>query len=254
MKKALIVLWSVVLLYGGYTVIDYVVESKGNKNIHDELRNYYYTDKAYEENFGEYYEKIIDLPFTRAEKIMNERFKNIISVNPEVVGWIKIGDTRIDYPVVKTENNEYYLNHNIYKESSRAGSVFMDYRNDYEAKDLHTILYGHTMKDGSMFTDLIKYKSQEFYLKNPVINFSTLYEDLLWEIFSIYVTDTEFYYIKTDFESSYDYKVFIEKIRKRSLYNTGVTASEKDNILTLSTCSYDFKNARLVIHARKIHD
>ncbi len=179
------------------------------------------------------------------------KYHSLLEFNADVMGWIAVAGTNIDYPVLQSEDNLYYLQHTIEKKEAKAGSIFMDFRNSGDGNDRNTILYGHNMRDGTMFRKLYQYKSQSFYKAHPVISFNTLYEDITWEIFSVYVTDPSFYYIKTEFVSDIDYIAFLQDIQSQSLYDTGVTLSAKDRILTLSTCSYEEEDFRLVVHAKR---
>jgi sortase B len=181
-----------------------------------------------------------------------EEFQPLIKLNSDIVGWIRVPNTRIDYPVVQTKDNEYYLSHSIEKKPSKSGSIFMDYRNNGNGGDRNIILYGHHMKDGSMFKDLMKYKDSEFYREASRIQFSTLYEKAEWEIFSVYITSPDFDYIQTHFFDDEDFETFLEEIQGRSHYPTKVEVGKEDTILTLSTCTYEFQNARLVVHAKKL--
>ncbi|OIJ19058.1 SrtB family sortase [Anaerobacillus alkalidiazotrophicus] len=187
------------------------------------------------------------------EKVITEKFQFLLDeVNQDIVGWITIPGTVIDYPVVKGEDNDFYLDRNVNKRKARAGSIFMDFRNSRVNDDIHTILYGHNMKDGSMFKELINFKDEYFFNKFRVIEYHNLYEQTEWEIFSVYVTNTDFYYIETDFSTNSDYQLFLDSIVKRSLFETDIEVMVGDQIMTLSTCDYDFEDARLVVHAKKV--
>ena len=184
---------------------------------------------------------------------INKKFIELLKTNKEIVGWINVPNTKVDYPIVKTSNNNFYLNHNILKKEDSSGAIFMDFRNDIEIMDKNTILYGHNMKNGTMFKGLMKYKDEDFLKENKIISFSTLYEDIKWEIFSAYVTDTNFYYIQVNFKNSYEYESFLNNIKGKSMFDTSIDLNSSDNILTLSTCSYEFDDARFVIHAKRVN-
>lgn len=191
-----------------------------------------------------------DAENNRAEE-KDDRLANLRKINADTVGWLTIKDTVIDYPVVKSNDNKYYLHHDFNKKESKAGSIYMDFRNTADPLMKHTILYGHSMRDGSMFRSLLSYKDQGFLEKHPTIIFNSLDGNHTWEIFSVYVTSTEFYYIDTEFSSDEDYQSFLDKITKKSYFNRDIDpVTYKDKILTLSTCSYEFDDARMVVHAR----
>lgn len=184
------------------------------------------------------------------QKEVSPFFNPILNINDHTVGWIRIPHTVIDYPVVQGEDNVFYLNHSFKMEKNSAGSLFMDFRNSIDQLDQNTIIYGHHMKDGSMFKDLIKYRNKEFVLQNPVIFFDSLYLTMKWEIFAVFVTNTSFNYIKTNFSEKSEFQEFIQTIEEKSIFPTDIEITEEDRILTLSTCVYDFDDARLVVMAR----
>lgn len=241
-KKGIILILLTLFVYNLYAIGEYCWNSYSNNKLNNELNQQYNMTKK-EEN----YNKI---------KMENQgylaKFELLLKINQDVVGWVKIPNTPIDYPVVKTEDNDFYLHHNIKKEKSNAGTIFMDFRNEGKLKDKNTILYGHNMKDGSMFKGLISYNKQEFFNENSIIEFSDLNNTIYWEIFSVYITDTDFDYLKTDFTTDGEYEKFLEDIHNKSSYDTGITVSKDDKILTLSTCTYEFEDARLAIHAKMI--
>ncbi len=187
----------------------------------------------------------------REEPIINPLFYELLEINEEVVGWLRIPNTVINYPVVQAEDNEYYLSRNLKKETSSAGSIFMDYRNNLSMNSPHTILYGHRMKDGTMFGQLTQFLNEDFLKKHSHFQFETLTESYDLEIFSIYITTTDFDYIKTSFEHGEEYAQFLQQIKQKSYYEMDVDVAEEDYILTLSTCDYtlDVEDGRLVIHA-----
>ena len=181
-------------------------------------------------------------------------FTDLISINSDIVGWIEIGDTQVNYPILQAEDNRYYLNRNYLKGESRAGSIFMDYRNNCQYLSPNTVVYGHRMKDGSMFAGLKKYLNQSFYEDNPAFLFDTLYTSYEIEVFSAYRTTAEFNYIQTSFEDIMDYASFLEKLVVKSEIKTDVSLSIDDHILTLSTCDHSSSNGngRLVLHGKMV--
>ncbi len=180
-------------------------------------------------------------------------FDGIKEINEDVIGWIKIPNTKVDYPILQGKDNEFYLDRNINKEKSRHGSIFMDYRNVSDGSDRHTIIYGHQTSDGSMFTSLNKFKDESFLKNNNVFKIKLINNTYTYEIFSAYVTDTSFYYIMTNFRSDESFVSYINQLKNKSYFNSDIILSEDDKVLTLSTCSYEFDNARFVIHARMIN-
>lgn len=183
---------------------------------------------------------------------VSDKFKDIQKLNKDTVGWIKVENTRIDYPVVQYKDNEYYLHRNFEKKDSSVGVIFMDFRNRISPLDRNIIIYGHHMKDGSMFKDLILFKDKDFFMNNPTIIFNTLYQESKWEIFSVYSADAKYDYLVTEFAKDEEFIKYINEIKSKSDFKNDVQVNAGDHILTLSTCSYEFSGARTVVHAKLI--
>ena len=184
--------------------------------------------------------------------LINVDFKELKERNNDTVAWIQVGGTNINYPVVQAKDNSYYLKHSFDKKYTDAGWVFMDYRNDSNNFGKNTIIYAHARKDRTMFGSLKNILTNDWYKdkNNHIIKLSTETENTLWQVFSVYHINTETYYITTSFKSDNDYKDFIKTIKNRTAlyFNTNVT--EKDKILTLSTCYT--KKQKVVLHAKLI--
>ncbi|MFA9557612.1 class B sortase [Evansella sp. AB-rgal1] len=250
-----------VLLFSGYKMVEYYVESYTTEQTYEELHKSFQIssmqsrleERIVNERLLGSVHKNDELTDQQDEpQIIMEQFQSLLVENEETVGWISVPNTRIQYPVVKTSDNEYYLEHDFHGNQASAGSIFMDYRNEGDASDRHTIIYGHHMKDGTMFKELEKYKEKDFFHNNSIITLQTLYEEVEWEIFSAYVTSTDFYYIVTHFRSNRDFVDFAAELKKKSIFPTNIEIGETDQILTLSTCSYEFDDARYVVHARRV--
>ncbi|WP_444659193.1 class B sortase [Caproiciproducens sp. R2] len=191
------------------------------------------------------------------------RFLELQKINPSIVGWIKVPGTVIDLPVLQADakDPEFYLTHDYRGRYSGYGSVFADARCSVEkGKSRSIVLYGHSLNSGRMFTQLDRYKSLDFYKKNPVFTFDTVDSQSQWKVISVFLTNTlpeqgkPFNYMKTDFQDDSDFLNFVYQMRIRSLYNTGVGLNKDDSIVLLSTCSYEFKDFREVVVARKVRD
>ena len=190
------------------------------------------------------------------KEITNEEVASLKSINEDTVGWLKVNNTNVDYPVVQYTDNEYYLDKNFKKEKDSSGWIFMDYRADAVNLSQNTIIFGHNMYySGVMFGTLYKVKHSSWYEKeeNQIIEFDTLYDKMKWQIFSIYVTPVTNDYLIADFSSDDKYQDFINLITDRSIYQFNAPVSVKDKILTLSTCSNNGQK-RLVIHAVLLND
>ena len=187
-------------------------------------------------------------------------FQAIRELNGDVVGWITVPNTLIDYPVVQAKDNYFYLKHNINKESNNSGCPFLDYRNSVkpDSDTRSFIIYGHHRRNGTMFAQLKNYNDINFYKDNPVLRFDTIYERSEWIIFANFrataswATGTPFNYIRSDFADDKDFLQFVKDIQKRSLITTPVDVRADDKILLLSTCSYEKNNWRMVIAARRV--
>ena len=176
-----------------------------------------------------------------------------IQVNPDVVGYLKVNNTKIDYVVVKGKDNDYYLNHNFNKKRNVSGWVFADYTVNFDGNDKNIVIYGHNMRNGTMFGTLKNILDKNWYLneENRKILFVTKEDTFYYEVFSVYSIKSEDYYISTDFKNEESFGKFINTLKKRSKYDFKVDVSEKDEILTLSTCTKKRKN-RVVLHARRM--
>ena len=191
------------------------------------------------------------------------KFHNLLRVNTDVKGWIIVPDSEIDYPVLQSsaEDPEYYLERNIYREYDRQGSLFIDVKSSVEKNSKNIVIYGHNMKTGAMFHDIARYQDLNFYKDRPIIYFDSLYQTGIWKIFAVIITngstkngDTFFDYTRTEFQDESDFLNFVHQLRVRSLYNFNVDINENDQLLTLSTCSYELPDYRTVVVARKVRD
>lgn len=196
-----------------------------------------------------YYSYKKDLEFK--EKIAEYDFDKLKEINTDIVGFIEVDNTNISYPVVKSSDNRYYLNHSYKKEKNNIGSIFLDYRNDLDNLSKNNIIYGHGRLDNTMFGSLnnllnsSNLDSKESYY----ITLSTPKSIMTFKIFSVYTIPKEGYYIKTYFSSNKYFKEFLETIMKRSIYNFNTDVNTNDKILTLSTCKDNF-GKRVVVHAK----
>ncbi|MFT9077787.1 class B sortase [Ethanoligenens sp.] len=172
--------------------------------------------------------------------------------NSDVIGWLTVPGTDLDMPIVHTADNSYYLTHNLEKQTYKKGQPFLDYRNDPENLGHNSIIYGHNMGDGQLFGELKQFKDLNFLNQHPVLYFGTADTDRYWKIFAVYTTDVNFYYINTDFPTDNDFSNLVDRMRAQSLFNTNVDVAPTDKILTLSTCTYEFTDARFVIEARLV--
>lgn len=175
---------------------------------------------------------------------------SLYNANNDFKFWIDIDNTNIDYPVVQGKDNDFYLTHDFFKEESIAGSVFLDYRINNKSKNL--IVYGHNMKDNTMFSDLELFKDKEFFNKNNLITISKGDKEYIYEVFSVYyISGEKTSHLQTNFNSNNDFFNYLEIVQSKSLFKSKKELTSNE-ILTLSTCSYEFKNYRTVVHAQLI--
>ena len=182
-------------------------------------------------------------PMSRTEKLQQ--------INRQIVGWIQVEGTAINNPIMQAGDNDFYLDHNHLNEKSRSGSIFLDYRNDARIVGKHTILYGHVMRDGTMFGQLPNYANQQFLDAHPTFEIELMGNQYKVEIFSAYETTTDFYYIETVFPTKEAYATFLQSIRQKSIVSTLADVVPEDDVITLSTCTTStFNEKRFVIHGK----
>lgn len=198
-------------------------------------------------------EEKIELP-----DILND-YKTLYNKNKKLIGWLKIDDTIIDYPIMQTSNNEYYLTYNFNQEYDKNGSIFMDYQCKAYPRSQNIILYGHHMKSGKMFGDLEKYAKQSYYEEHSIIQFDTIYEKSTYQVMYVFRTkvlkENEIafkYYQFIDANSEEEYNSYMREMAEMSLYDTGITAEYGDELLTLSTCDNSQTDGRFVVVAKRI--
>lgn len=195
---------------------------------------------------------------TNINKSDNNTFKDLLNINPEIKGWIKIENTIIDYPVVQSDELEFYLNHNYKKEPSRYGSIFIDSKCKDGVSSKNVILHGHNMRNGEMFAGILDLADLDFYKSSPIIEFNSTEQKNKWKIISVFKTNTLpehgeiFNYLAISFMNDNSFLDYVYNVKLRSLIETGIDVKESDQLLTLSTCSYEFDDFRTVVVARKI--
>lgn len=180
-------------------------------------------------------------------------FTSLLEENSDTVGWLIVNNTNVNYPVVQTTNNDYYLSHDFNKNYNNAGWVYADFRDNFNNFNRNTVIYAHGRKDKVMFGSLTNTLNSNWYTNedNQIIQLSTLKYNTMWQIFSIYKVEAESYYITTDFSSDDNYINFLNIMKSRSIYDFGIDLSSRDKIITLSTC-YNDNGIRLVVQAKLV--
>ena len=187
----------------------------------------------------------------QAEQVSNNSasmdFMYLQTVNEDVVAWITATGLAIDLPIVQGDDNEYYLTHLFDNQPNRLGTLFMDVYNKPDFSDKNTVIYGHNMNDGSMFATLANYRTQDFYESFPVMDLYTPTNDYQIELFAGYVAGGDEPFIQFKFSDDSDFLAYINGLKQKSTFESTVTIEPDDRIVTLSTCSTDFDNARYVV-------
>ena len=245
-KKKYIIIPLIILLIIilSYLFYNFYINTR-DKNLNGELQNELIYNFADNSNLEE-------------ENVIN-KVKDLQKENEDVKAWIKINDTNINYPVVQANDNEYYLYRNYKKENSNYGSIFIDSNSNIENPNSNIIMYGHNMKDGSMFKDLLKYTDEEYYNNHKYIEFATNTSSNTYEIIAVFKSRIFYkneknvfrYYQCTEFSNEEDYNYYIDNCKKISFYDTGVDAKYGEQIITLITCEYSSENGRMVVVAKK---
>ncbi len=239
----LIILLITLLSYLFYNFYINIRDKKLSENLQNGLTNCISTNEINNDMHNELIEKV----------------KELQKENEDVKAWIKINDTNINYPVVQASDNNYYLYRNYKKENSNYGSIFIDSNSNIENPNSNIIMYGHNMKDGSMFKDLLKYADEEYYNNHKYIVFVTNTSSSTYEIIAVFKSRIFYkneknvfrYYQCTNLNNEQDYNYYVNNCKELSLYDTGVNAEYGEQIITLITCEYSSENGRMVVIAKK---
>ena len=215
-------------------------------------------DKEYSER-TESLDKAVSGDGDEQEKKVSDEFTGLLEVNPDIIGWLKIPGTVIDYPVVKTSDEDYYLHHDFYGQKSIYGTLFVKDIADVETPGTNIIIYGHHMRNNTMFGSLDAYESEDYLSSHEIIEFNTLYEKRRYQVLSVFRSEVlpedsgEFrYYDFYQADSKEDFDHYYSNIKELSEYDTGISAEYGDTFITLSTCAYHTKNGRFVVVAKRI--
>lgn len=243
----LLVFFSALLIFSSYMIISILVENKENADEMEEIKNIAMN------NGNENVEPtptvttssdpVDKVPFDWHNDI---DFNSLLDLNQDIIGWIYIPDTVIDYPIVLGKDNDYYLDRSFLKKKNRAGSIFMNYPNSENFDDFNTTLFGHNMKAGTMFHELISYQEQEFFDTHDTIYVYTPYDILEYKVASVYIAKATDDYWYATIKDKAD---FAKRANKKSIIESEFDITKESKILTLSTCTYEFKDARFVVHA-----
>jgi len=188
------------------------------------------------------------LDYQRVRKLLNVNFDRLTGINPDAVGWILSENTSINYPLVQGRDNSYYLSRLVNNEVNRLGSIFMDYRNKRDFSDEHTLIYGHNMKDGSMFSELELYKEPGYYADHKAIYLLTKDQIFRVDVIAGYVTTPQkIGQIYSSFDTLDAREKYISEARRLSNFQSEVGLSQEDRIVSFFTCDYTTEDSRFVV-------
>lgn len=174
-------------------------------------------------------------------------FDALRQINSDVVGWLYCPDTVINYPVVQTTDDSYYLTHLFDRTTHKSGCLFLEAANEPDFSDMHSIIYGHHMKNGSMFQSLSNYKKQTYYDEHPTLLLVTPEQNYTIRLFAGYICPGDGDAWKLSFSSDAEFEQWLQTACRKSTFSSGITPTYTDHIITLSTCSYEYEDARYVV-------
>jgi sortase B len=274
MKKflyyALICVFCATFLVSVYFIGDYYLESMTTQSGYDVLSNIVEKNK---ENTGSkppiiFVPPVIEggtptapesetVPEETGSTILPE-YADLYLMNSDIVGWIRIEDTNVNYPVMQTPYSpDYYLKRDFNKESNNNGCIYVREQCDVFAPSDNLTIYGHNMRSGAMFANLFKFKDKSFWETHKTFTFDTLLEHHTYEIIAVFKTTASVgrgfaYHHFVNAKDEADFDQFIATCKKLAFYDTGVSAVYGDKLITLSTCEYSQTNGRLVVVAKRV--
>lgn len=249
MKKAVIVLLLVgslcLLGFGGCQLYQYWGEGQQSNEIYSSLEEYIQMPDNPISSNPQPSPDSQEVP--ASSSTLEVDFESLQQVNPDIVGWLYCEDTVINYPVVQGEDNSYYLKHLFDGAYNANGCLFLDSRVNSDFSGNHSIIYGHHMRNGTMFSSLDGYKEQSYYDKHPTLLLITPSQNYVMIIFAGYVASVEDSAWDVSFSNEIEFENWINSAIERSCFESNIHPSAEDRILTLSTCSYEFDDARFVL-------
>lgn len=254
--NVLIAVFTVLLMVSCYFIFDHFYQENKVRNLYDGL-----AETVSQMKDGESLTETKQNNETEADTQFNG-YADLYQQNPDMVGWITVPDTKINYPVVQTPDEpNYYLHRDFDGENAACGCPYVQENCDVNKPSDNLIIYGHNMKNGTMFGELDKFKNKDFWSEHKTLSFNTLIENRTYEIVSVFKTladsekpDAFPYYRFVEAENEAVFDTFIAESKKLALYDTGVDAVYGDKLLTLSTCEYSQANGRLVLVAKQVYD
>lgn len=256
----------ILFIVGITYIVQYFKDSQNNKQIYDEIiidATNIENNETDQQVLNEHIEDNVESVQTVE---ISENMQKVITLkqeNQDVIGWIQIDNTIINYPLLQSTNKDkdYYLTHNYKNEKTKYGSIYLNKLSDISNVNSNSIIYGHNMKDEQMFNTLLKYENQDFYNEHKTIKIATEKEESEYLIVCAFKSrifyqneqDVFRYYNYTNFEDEKTYNEYIKNCKQIQLYDTGVTATYGEQLITLITCEYSQENGRMVVVAKKIN-
>lgn len=245
-KKLLLLLLVIIFIFSIGYMFYYIYNNNKNKKDSTDILNEVKIDST-------------QVTEEKSEKML--KLEELQKENNEIIGWLEIEGTNINYPVLQGTDNKFYMKNNYKKEKSKDGSIFLDKSYNWDIPSSNLLLYGHNNKNGIMFQDLLKYKNEDFYKEHTKIKFTTNKEDNVYEIISVFYSRVYYkseknvfrYYYFVNANNEQEYNDFVNNAKKSSIYDTGINANYGDQLLTLSTCEYSQEDGRFVVVAKKIN-
>lgn len=252
MYNILLILFVLVFVASGVYLVRYFMGAKQTENELTELQQLKIESASSEDETSEVIQ-------TENGNTMLKEYRKLYKKNSDIIGWVLVKGTQIDYPVMQTkDDSEYYLHRNFYKKQDENGLPFLDAKCDTNEKNGNLMIYGHHMKSGLMFAHLQDYENKEFYQKHKVIQFDTLYEKREYEVVAVFRSqvyekeeDVFKYYQYRGKLSKKQYNTYVKNCKKLSVHDTGVEPVYGEQLLTLVTCAYHTDNGRFVVVARR---
>ena len=236
---ALAVVFAVVFVFSAVNLFLTIADYRQAENLYNDVQEQYVSIRTTESSALQNTEK-------PKEELISVDFEGLLSANPDVVGWLYVPDTSISYPVVQAKDNQTYLHKGLNGKYLRSGTIFADYRNEAPMKDRNYIVYGHSMKNGSMFGMLLHYKKQSYFDKHPVWYYLTPEQNYRVELFAGRVVKTDHSIYQVDIDDA-EFFAYLQETVEKSTFKSNVQVADSDYIITLSTCSYEFDQARYVV-------
>ena len=235
--------FAAIAAFSAYQLLGIYIEYRQGENTYDELTQYVSTPAPDTQTQDATEETTVD------NTVWPEvDFDALKVINDDVVGWIYLEGTKVNYPIVRGDDNNYYLNRLYDGTGNGSGSIFMDYRNTGSFEDFNNIIYGHRMNNGTMFAHVANYSNHDFFYSHPYILIMTPEANYKVEVFSAYVATVTDPSWDTTFDSDKKYLDWMNSMKARSYFETETELSDSDRVVTLSTCTYETENARFVVH------